>query len=76
MCFNTLIPKFAFNYANNEANTHPWEDTGFVDDHMNILTFSWHLLSIMPVDVPILAEMNVHHFFGIYLLKIIPCFLI
>ena len=48
--------------ACDQSYAHPRENTGFIYDHLDVLIFSWHLLPIVPMDIPVLTEMNVHHF--------------
>jgi hypothetical protein len=52
-----------------KSGTEPWENTCLIYDHLQILFLCWHLFPIMPVNIPILSEVNIEHFFLIYVLK-------
>lgn len=61
-------------YSRNKSNTHTWKTTGFVNHHLKILLFSWHDVSIMPMNIPVLSKMNVYHFFWVNFEKFVTYF--
>ena len=47
----------AWDRSGNDFHAEPWQHTGFVDDHVDVLLFGGHDLSVVPVDIPVLPEM-------------------
>ena len=60
-CAFTLQLHMTLYNACDQSDTHPRENTGFIYDHLEVLIFSWHLLPVVPVNIPVLTEVDVHH---------------
>lgn len=46
-------------YGGNKSNAESWKNAGFVDNHVEILSLGWHLAAVMPMDVPVLAKVEI-----------------
>jgi len=46
-------------YGGDKSNAESWEDASFVDNHVEILSLGWHLVAVVPMDVPVLTEVEI-----------------
>lgn len=58
--------------SSQHPNTHSRKYTGLVDDHVQVLFLFWYGLPIVPVDIPILAKVDVAHLLKEDLLNLVP----
>mgnify|MGYP006999486134 CR=1 FL=1 len=67
--FGLLLSEIKHN--TNKSCTEPRKNTCLIYYHLQILLLCWHLLSIVPMDIPVLSEVNIEHFLLINILKLL-----